>query len=324
MNILLTGGAGYIGSNASHKLIEKGSKVTIIDNLENGDKNLVPDKASFIKSDISNTQEIKKVIKNNKFDVVMHFAGYTKVGESVKYPDKYMQNNYEKAKLFINTCIENGLNKAILSSTGAVYGNIEKNLLSESDEVAPINPYSISKYKLENYFKDLSSKKKLRSIILRYFNVCGADENGKSGLKSNPDNLIKVICEVALKKRHQLIINGKDYNTKDGTTIRDYIHVSDLVEMHILAAQKLLTNQSYQTEIYNCGYGKGFSILDIVNNFNSILDENIKYKFGERRKGDAERSVADNSKFVKDFNWKPKHNDLKYILKTALNWEKKI
>lgn len=324
MNILLTGGAGYIGSNASHKLIEKGSKVTIIDNLENGDKNLVPDKASFIKSDISNTQEIKKVIKNNKFDVVMHFAGYTKVGESVKYPDKYMQNNYEKAKLFINTCIENGLNKAILSSTGAVYGNIEKNLLSESDEVAPINPYSISKYKLENYFKDLSSKKKLRSIILRYFNVCGADENGKSGLKSNPDNLIKVICEVALKKRHQLIINGKDYNTKDGTTIRDYIHVSDLVEMHILAARKLNTNQSYTTEIYNCGYGNGFSIMDIVKNLNSILDEEIKYKFGARREGDAERSVADNSKFVKDFNWKPKYNDLKYILQTALNWEKKI
>tara|TARA_B100001248_G_C27390000_1_gene461834 strand:+ start:2018 stop:2992 length:975 start_codon:yes stop_codon:yes gene_type:complete len=324
MNILLTGGAGYIGSNASHSLIEKGSKVTIIDNLENGDKNLVPDKAALVKTDISNTEEIKKVIKNNKFDVVMHFAAYTKVGESVKYPDKYIKNNYEKAKIFVNTCLENGLNKVILSSTGAVYGNIEKNLLNESDDVNPLNPYSISKFKLETYFKDLSSKKKLSSIILRYFNVCGADEYGKSGLKSNPDNLIKVICEVALKKRSQLIINGKDYNTKDGTTIRDYIHVSDLVEMHILAAQKLLTNQSYQTEIYNCGYGKGFSILDIVNNFNSILDENIRYKFGERRKGDAERSVADNSKFVKDFNWKPKHNDLKYILKTALNWEKKI
>ena len=323
MKILLTGGAGYIGSHVSLELIDRGHQVSIIDNLVNGSKKLLPVKANFLECDIDDEKKISNLIKNNKFDVVMHFAGYTRVGESTKFPEKYYENNFEKPKKFFDVCIKNNLNKFIFSSTGSVYGNVstQKNI-PEDYKKNPLNPYSDSKYKLENHLITLSNENKISTIILRYFNVAGADKKNRSGLITNPDNLIKAICEVATGKRKELIVNGNDYKTKDGTTIRDYIHVSDLAEMHVLAADNLIKKN--KTNIYNCGYGTGFSIGDVVNSMNKILNKEIKIKYGPRREGDAEYSVSDNTKFLNEFNWSPKMNNLDQILTTSLNWEKMI
>ncbi len=323
MNILLTGGAGYIGSHAAYDLIDNNHNVTVIDNLVNGDKNLIPTKADFLNCDIADKEKVEILLKKSKFDVVMHFAGFTRVGESVKKPEKYFENNVEKPKIFFSTCIKYNLNNIIFSSTGSVYGNVNSQInIKENHEKNPINPYSSSKLKLENYLLDLSKQKKINAIILRYFNVAGADNKLRSGLTTNPDNLIKAICEVAIGKREKLIIFGKDYKTKDGTTIRDFIHVSDLAEIHTLAANHLI--QKKKSNIFNCGYGKGFSINDVVRETNKILSNDLPIEYGPRREGDAEYSVSDNTKFVNEFQWTPKFNNLRTIIETSLNWEKKL
>ena len=323
MNILLTGGAGYIGSHVSLTLLDLGYEVTVIDNLINGDKKLIPKKANFIECDIADETKISKLLQDNKFDAVMHFAGFTRVGESVKFPEKYYLNNYEKPKKFFNTCVKYGLTKIIFSSTGSVYGNpIHNNKILETNETNPINPYSKSKLQLEKFLLNLSDSKKIDVIILRYFNVAGADSLNRAGLRTNPDNLIKAVCEVATGKKDKLIVNGSSYKTKDGTAIRDFIHVSDLSEMHILAAKSLI-NESI-CEIYNCGYGNGYSVKDVIKSMNKTLKRDIKVEYGPDREGDAVYSVADNSKFIKKFNWKPQFNNLNIILNTALKWEEKF
>ena len=323
MNILLTGGAGYIGSHICYSLIDQGHNVSTIDSLITGNKNLIPKGVEHLNADISDVKTVANLIQNNNFDVVMHLAAFTRVGESVKNPEKYELNNFSKAKIFLDTCLQNNLKKFIFSSTGSVYGNSNKNLnIKETDDTNPINPYSASKLKFEKYLIHETKKNKASCSILRYFNVAGADLKKRTGLISNPDNLIKVICEVASKKKKKLIINGNDYKTKDGTTIRDFIHVLDLVEIHILVANYLMDSE--ENEVYNCGYGIGFSILDVVKEMNSIVGYNLPIEFGNKRKGDAVYSVADNQKFLKKFNWKPRYNDLKIILESALEWEKKL
>ena len=321
MNILLTGGAGYIGSHTSLLLIDKGHEVTIVDNLISGNSKLVPKKANFINSDISDEKKIRDLLKKEKFDLIMHFAGLVKVEESLLHPERYKLNNVDKAKTFIKACMECGLNKIIFSSSAGVYGNtpsIEK--LNESSELMPTNPYSKTKHEFEKYLLNLSKEKKIKCIILRYFNVAGADEKKRSGLvakKSN--NLIKSICEVATNKRSNIVINGDDYDTQDGTPVRDFIHVTDLAEMHTIAAENLDKKNS---EIYNCGYGEGYSVKQVVLEMEKILNRSLNKKIGRRREGDIPYSVADTTKFKKEFDWNPKYNSLNYILKTALEWEK--
>ena len=204
-----------------------------------------------------------------------------------------------------------------------MYGNLDNNVnIKETELTNPINPYSESKLKFEKYLMTETLKKNAFCTILRYFNVAGADLKKRSGLLSNPDNLIKAICEVAVQKRKNLIINGKDYKTKDGTPIRDFIHVLDLVDIHIIVAKSLIN--SGENEIYNCGYGKGFSIMDVVQEMSAIIGYELPIEFGDRRKGDAVYSVADNQKFLNKFSWKPKYNNLKIILESALEWEKSL
>ena len=323
-NILVTGGAGYIGSHLVNLLIDKNYKVTVIDNLVTGYKKLVNKKAKFYNYDIADKKIINVILKKNKFDIVIHLAGLIRVDESIKKPKKYNDYNYVKSKIFLNNCINHNIKKIIFSSTATVYGNSKKNKISENDKLNPINPYSKSKLKLENYIINQSKKKNIKYIILRYFNVAGADQKLRSGLISKyPTHLIKIASEVAVGKRKKIIINGNDYNTKDGTTIRDYIHVSDLAEMHILALKYLIKKN--QSNIFNCGYGKGYSVKEIINNYNTIIKKKIFYTIGARRFGDSERLVANNKKFKKYFsNWKPKFNNIKKILETSLRWEKKL
>lgn len=322
-NILLTGGAGYIGSNVANFLLDKGFKVTIIDNLITGNLNLVPKKSKLFVCDIANKKKITQIIKKNNFDIVMHFAGLVKVDESIQYPKKYNDFNYNKGKIFLDTCLRNNLKNIIFSSTASVYGDIKNKKASENNKLKPLNPYAKSKIKLENYLIKYSKIKNFKFIILRYFNVAGADNKLRAGLISKSStNLIKVICEVAVGKRKELKINGNDYSTKDGTPIRDFIHVTDLAEIHYLSAKYLIKNN--KSKIFNCGYGKGYSILQVVDNMNSILKEKIPIIYGNRRKKDIEVSISNTNKIHKYIKWKPKYNDLKFILRSSYEWEKKM
>ena len=322
-NILITGGAGYIGSHVSFLLIEKGYNITIIDSLITGNEQLVPKEANLEICDITDTDKVTQILKSKKFEAVLHFAGLIRVDESVKYPEKYIEFNYNKAKIFLDICFQNNLNKVIFSSTAAVYGNPKKDKIIESDELNPLSPYADSKLMLENYLIDQSKNVNVKYIILRYFNVAGADQKMRTGLISKfSTHLIKVASEVATKKRNKLVINGDDYNTPDGTPIRDYIHVSDLADIHLKSLEYLLKDN--QSEIFNCGYGKGYSIKEVINCLNNLLETNINFEIGPRRDGDSECIVSNSEKFIKAMSWKPKFNDLNYILKTAIAWEKKL
>ena len=322
-NILITGGAGYIGSHVSFLLIEKGYNITIIDSLITGNKQLVPKEANLEICDITDTDKVTQILKSKKFEAVLHFAGLIRVEESVKYPEKYIEFNYNKAKIFLDICFQNNLNKVIFSSSAAVYGSPKKDKIIESDELNPLSPYADSKLMLENYLIDRSKNVNVKYIILRYFNVAGADQKMRTGLISKfSTHLIKVASEVATKKRNKLVINGDDYNTPDGTPIRDYIHVSDLADIHLKSLEYLLKDN--QSEIFNCGYGKGYSIKEVINCLNNLLETNINFEIGPRRDGDSECIVSNSEKFIKAMSWKPKFNDLNYILKTAIAWEKKL
>ena len=323
MKILITGGAGYIGSHVSHLLVDRGYNVTIIDSLLTGNKKLIPKKAKFINSDISNVKKINKILQKYKFDLVIHFAGLIRVDESVKFPKKYIYNNYEKTKIFLNICLKNGLKKLIFSSTAAVYGNPKKNKVSENNKLSPLNPYAKSKLMIENFIKKLSKKNDLKYVILRYFNVAGADKKMRTGLISKySTHLIKIVSEVAVKKRKKILINGDNYKTRDGTPIRDYIHVSDLAEAHLLSLKYLLNGN--KSGVFNCGYGKGYSVKEIIQTANKLFDNTINFSIGPKRAGDSKYVVANPTKFIKTMKWKPKFNNIKKIIISAVNWEKKL
>ena len=321
--ILVTGGAGYIGSHVCHLLIDQGHEVTCIDSLITGNKELLPNSVKLEVFDIAEKEKVKNLIQENNFDLVMHFAGLIRVDESVEQPERYREFNYSKAKIFFETCFENGLKKVIFSSTAAVYGNPPSHKVKETDLTNPLNPYASSKLELENFIKKTSKQYNSNYIILRYFNVAGADEKMRTGLISKvSSHLIKVACEVVVGKRDKLIINGDDYATPDGTAIRDYIHVSDLSEIHLISANHLINGG--ESDLFNCGYGNGFSIKEVVNELNKIINSNLKTSIGPRRPGDSQLIVSNVEKFMKYFSWKPKHNSLNYILKTAVSWEKKL
>jgi UDP-glucose 4-epimerase len=321
MNILITGGAGYIGSNVAHLLIDNGHQVTIIDNLITGNKNIIPKEAYFLNADISDKKKIYNLLETSRYDLVMHFAGLVKVEESFKLSEKYNLYNVEKAKLFLNYCLDKGLNKIIFSSTAGVYGKSQKTKVNENDVLNPLNPYSKNKLEMEKYLTNLASEDRANCVILRYFNVAGADQKNRSGMMvKSSNNLIKAVSEFALKKRSEFIVNGTDYDTKDGTPIRDFIHVSDLADIHMIVANYL--KDEGKSDIFNCGYGDGYSVLDVIKSMEKIIKKKLDYKVGERRSGDIPFSVADSQKFKKKFNWNPKYNNLNYIIESAFNWEK--
>ena len=321
MNILLTGGAGYIGSNTALALLDRGHQITIIDNLSTGNKNLVPSNANFIKCNINDSEVITKILQKNNFDALIHFAGFVQVEESVRNPDKYFDNNTLNSKILFETCIKNNLRNIIFSSTAAAYGNpTVSKPINEETSLRPLNPYGQSKVESENF---LINNNKVKYIIFRYFNVAGADPLLRSGLISKVStHLIKIASEVATGKRKRLTIFGRDYPTNDGTAVRDYIHVTDLADIHVKGAEYLLSNKD--SIILNCGYGKGYSVKEVVENTNKLIDKPIAYEYGNRRSGDAAILVSDNNKLKNTFNWQPKYNDLSLIIKSSIEWEKKL
>ena len=319
MKALVTGGAGYIGSTVSNLLLDRGHEVIIIDNLSTGKKKNIPKKASFFKVDICNSRSVKRILLKKNIDIVFHFAAFVDNLESLKKPKKYYKNNFEKGKIFLETCINNNITKVIYSSTAAVYANKNKKI-NEKSKLNPISPYSLSKLKLE---KILDKKKnKIDCIILRYFNVAGVENKFRCGFNTKKgQNLILNLCEASTKDK-AFIINGSDYKTPDGTTIRDYIHVEDLAEIHLLTAKLLLKNRIFK--IYNCGYGHGFSVKQILKRFSYISKKKMKFKIGKRRPKDIIVSVANPKRLIKFTKWKPRYNNLSHIVKSSLKWYKKM
>ena len=322
MKILLTGGAGYIGSHVLLSILENKHDVIVIDDLSTGNKNLIPENIKLINANINDSEKISNILVEENFDLLLHFAGFIKVEESVQNPDKYFKNNTDNAIKLFETCYKHDLKNIIFSSTAAAQGNPSNNeSITENEILKPINPYGESKVKTEEYL--LKNKDKYNSIILRYFNVAGADPKLRSGLISDtPTHLIKILSEVAVGKREKISVFGNDYNTKDGTAIRDYIHVSDLASIHLEAAKYLLDNKI--SNIFNCGYGKGYSVLEVINTANEIYNNKINFEYDKRRPGDSEKLISNVDKLHQHINWKPKFDDLKLIIKTAVEWEKKI
>ena len=308
MNFLLTGGAGYIGSHAALCMLVACHNVHIIDNLSTGDEKLIPKEAEFTECNIDDEENISSILNSNNFDLLMHFAGFIQVEESVKFPEKYFKNYTENANKLFKICKKNGLDKIVFSSTAAAYGLVKENkLLDESTNLNPQNPYAESKIETEKFL--FENKNNFKFIILRYFNVAGADKNLRSGqISKRSTHLIKILSEVAIGKRDHIEIYGNDYNTPDGTAIRDYIHVSDLADIHLEVAKYLI--EKLESNLFNCGYGNGFSVLDVVNTANKICQNKINYKFSERRDGDVEKLIAETSKILKHIQWQPKYNDL--------------
>ena len=319
MNILITGGAGYIGSNTAYKFLDDGHQVTIIDNLSTGNKKLIPKKSKFYKLDIS-SNKVDKILKQNAFDAVVHFAAFISVEESEKKPIKYNHNNYKKTLCFLKFCIKNNVKNIIFSSTAAVYGNKFTKPVSENQKLKPTNPYAKSKKKVEDF---LIKQNRLNYIILRYFNVAGSDFKLRTGQisKYRSTHLIKRLCEFALNQK-KLSIYGSDYPSKDGTAIRDYIHVEDLARAHILASKYVLKKKA--NLILNCGNGVGYTVLNIVKQFNKVSDNYVNYKFKSRRRGDVFKLVAKIDRIKKFLKFTPRYKNLDSILKSHYDWEQKL
>ncbi|WP_437177079.1 UDP-glucose 4-epimerase GalE [Orenia metallireducens] len=319
-NVLVIGGAGYIGSHQVKKLNEKGYHVIVYDNLSTGYRDLVT-VGTLEEGDLADKDRLREVFSKYDIDAVMHFAAFIEVGESVKNPAKYYRNNVINVINLLDVMLEYKIKNFIFSSTAAVYGQAENMPIKESKIKQPINPYGKSKLMIEEILKDYDKAYGLKYTSFRYFNASGADESGIIGEKHNPEtHLIPLILQTALGEREQIYIFGTDYNTKDGTCIRDFIHVNDIAEAHIKGLERLFKGE--ESESFNLGSGKGYSVKEIIDKTKEVTNIDFKVKEAERRKGDPAVLIADFSKAKQILGWEPKYN-LEKIINTAWNWHKK-
>jgi UDP-glucose 4-epimerase len=321
-NILLTGGAGYIGSHISELLSKKKTNnIFILDNLSTGYKILINKKSHFLKGDINDVNLIKKIINKHNIETIIHLAALLNVSEAESKKKKYYKNNILGTKNLILSCKNTNVKNFIFSSSCSVYGNT-KGRVSEKKKLNPQGYYAYTKLKGEELIKKYSKKLNYNFAILRYFNVAGASPSGKIGeIETSHGHLIKNIAVQSIRKIPTINIYGKNYPTRDGTCIRDYIHVSDLADIHIKGLDYISKNK--KSFILNCGYGKGYSVLQIVNIFKKIK-KNLKVNFVEKRPGDLAQIYSDTKKFKKLIKWKPKYNDINKIIRSSINWEKKL
>ena len=321
MAILVLGGAGYIGSHTALELVKAGNEVVIADNLVTGYRKAIPEEAKFYEGDLRDFDFLNKLFQQEKIDAVIHFAAYSLVGESVTNPLKYYDNNLYGTKVLLEAMVKNNVGKVVFSSTAATYGEPENIPILETDRTCPTNPYGETKLAMEKMFKWTAEAHGLRYVSLRYFNACGADESGTIGEAHNPEShLIPLILQVPNGKRETISIYGTDYDTPDGTCIRDYIHVTDLAQAHILAVQYL--NNGGESDIFNLGNGVGYSVREVIETARKVTGHPIPATETSRRAGDPARLVASSEKAKSVLGWKPVHDSLEEIIASAWNWHK--
>lgn len=319
MTVLVLGGAGYIGSHTVYALKEKGEDVVIIDNLETGYEAAVHPEARFYKGDIRDRAFVDSVLDKEKIDAVIHFAANSLVGESMVDPLKYYDNNVNGTKVLLQSMVAHGLNKIVFSSTAATYGEPESVPILETDKTEPTNTYGETKLSMEKMFKWTDRAHGLKYVSLRYFNACGAHASGEIGEAHNPEtHLIPLILQVPLGKREAISVFGDDYDTKDGTCIRDYIHVTDLAQAHILAVDYLMKGND--SNIFNLGNGIGFTVNEVIDTARKVTGQEIAAVVSPRRAGDPAKLIASSDKARSILGWNPEHADLEEIIASAWKW----
>jgi UDP-glucose 4-epimerase len=320
---MVTGGAGYIGSQAAHALVDRGERVLVVDNLSTGVRDFAPRGAIFVKGDAGNSALVRKVIREHDVTAVMHFAGSIVVPDSIRKPVEYYKNNTAVSRTLIEACVALKVRHFVFSSTAAVYGMTRLAPVAETATTRPLSPYGRSKLMVEWMLDDAARAHDIRYIALRYFNVAGTDPFGRTG---QPDrkisHLIKSAAKVALGRAQHLDIFGTDYPTPDGTAVRDYIHVSDLVEAHLLSLDHLRNDG--KAAVYNCGYGSGSSVLDVVTAFERVTNRRLPVRIAPRRSGDPAFVVADPGRLRRTLGWVPRYNRLDTIVNSALEWERRL
>lgn len=322
MKILVLGGAGYIGSHTVKELIKSGSQVVIVDNLETGYKEAVHPDAQFYQGDIRDRAFMDNIFEKEKIDGVIHFAANSLVGESMSNPLKYYDNNLYGTKVLLDSMVANGVDKIVFSSTAATYGEPKRVPILETDPTEPTNPYGETKLSMEKMMKWTDQAHGVRYVALRYFNACGADVSGEIGEAHSPEtHLIPLILQVPNGQRDKISIYGDDYNTKDGTCVRDYIHVTDLAQAHILAMKYLIDGR--ESAIFNLGNGVGFTVKEVIEAARKVTNHPIPAEVVSRRSGDPAKLIASSEKAKKILGWNPQHADLEEIIESAWNWHRK-
>ncbi|MCA0978424.1 UDP-glucose 4-epimerase GalE [Qipengyuania flava] len=322
--VLVTGGAGYIGSHAVLALKDAGWKVAVIDNLSTGFEFAIPDGVPLYRGDIADAELLARIFAEQGTKAIMHFAGSIIVPESVEQPLRYYENNTVKSRALIEAAVAGGVDHFIFSSTAATYGVPETSPVAEDSPKSPINPYGWSKLMTEQMLADAAAAHGFNFCALRYFNVAGADPEARSGQSTaGATHLIKVACEAATGKRDSVAVFGTDYDTPDGTGVRDYIHVSDLANAHVLALEALI-EQPQRSLTMNCGYGRGFSVLEVLNAVDRVTNATIERRMEPRRAGDPAELVSDPGRIRATLPWRPQHDDLGTIIEHALQWERRL
>ena len=324
MPVLVTGGAGYIGSHAVLALLDSGWPVAVIDNLSNGTRDVVPDEAAFYEGSIADHALVDRIFAEQRTQAIMHFAGSIVVPESVENPLEYYRNNTVASHSLIEAAVAAGVKHILFSSTAAVYGAPERVPIEEDDPKQPINPYGASKLMTERMLADAATAHPFNYGALRYFNVAGADPRGRSGqIGRGSTHLIKIAVEAAVGKRDHIDVFGTDYPTVDGSCIRDYIHVSDLADAHVKALERLIERPG-DNLVLNCGYGRGLSVLDVLDTLDLVLGRKLHRRIASRRAGDPPMLVASNRALVESLGWQPRFDDIKMIVTHALAWERQL
>jgi UDP-glucose 4-epimerase len=324
LNVLVTGGAGYIGSHAVLALIDAGHRPVVIDNLVTGFRWAVAEGTPFYEGDISDEALVADIFAKEDINAVMHFAGSIVVPESVENPLKYYHNNTAKTRSLIDSIIKAGIRHMIFSSTAATYGIPKESPVREDMPTLPINPYGTSKLMTEFMLRDVAAVHDFNYCALRYFNVAGADPKGRSGQSTvGATHLIKIAVEAALGKRDSVGVYGTDYATEDGTGVRDYIHVADLAAAHVIALEALTADPA-TSHTLNCGYGHGYSVLQVLDAVDRVTNNQLVRKLEGRRAGDPDSLISDNRGIIARFGWQPKYDDLDTIVQHALAWERQL
>lgn len=324
LNVLVTGGAGYIGSHAVLALLDAGHQPVVIDNLVTGFRWAVAENTPFFEGDISDSELVQRIISAHNIDAIMHFAGSVVVPESVDNPLKYYNNNTAKSRSLIESAVSGNVRHMIFSSTAAAYGIPESSPVREDMPTVPINPYGTSKLMTEMMLRDVAAAHEFNYCALRYFNVAGADPLCRTGQSTvGATHLLKIAVEAALGKRASVSVFGTDYATKDGTGVRDYIHVSDLASAHVIALEALVTDPT-RSHTLNCGYGHGYSVMQVLDAVDRVTNNKLDRNLEGRRAGDPDALISDNTAIKQRLGWEPQYDDLDKIVEHALAWERRL